>query len=524
MAHRGSQVRQTAATAGGAALQARALRVGQRLGPYRLCVEIGTGGMANVFLAHREGVGGDPNSRWGYFAVKCARPHLAGDPAFVGMFRDEARIASWIHHANVCSVFDFDVSDGTYYLAMEYLSGQTLKAVLRKLAEPRRLVDASVHACLVARIIGDAAEGLHAAHELRDDEGRLLGVVHRDVSPENIFLTYDGNVKLMDFGLVRALGQSHETRTGIVKGKYGYVQPEVLQGKKPDRRADVWSLGVVLWELLTTQRLFAQETEAGTLKAISDMKIPPPSSVAPGLSPAIDAIVLRALERDPESRYPTARAMARDLTRFIARSGQPIGLAEIADMMAQLWPSGAECDRQLLALAHQIEEASVAWEVAASRPHGVQEPTTLPVSAPRTSSELHTAAWRGNTPLVAALLGGLVLGGATAWSLHGDSTAAAHDGVDAAAPVQASVAPIAAPAPARAPAPVRIVGQASEPLPPPPGPHRPSPSRASTDDDGARPGRIELLGQDDLASGEVLLRVRVVPDDDAHGSRRTRSE
>ncbi|HET6583337.1 MAG TPA: serine/threonine-protein kinase [Nannocystaceae bacterium] len=454
--------------------------MGQRLGPYRLCVEIGSGGMATVFLAHREGVAGDPTSRWGYFAVKCARPHLAADAAFIGMFRDEARIASWIHHANVCSVFDFDVCDGTYFLAMEYLSGQTLKALLRKLGEPGVISDGGWHASIIARIVSDAAEGLHAAHELRDDEGRLLGVVHRDVSPENIFLTYDGNVKLMDFGLVRALGQIHETRTGVVKGKYGYVQPEVLQGKKPDRRSDVWSLGVVLWELLTARRLFAQETEAATLHAIADMTIPPPSKVREGLPRAIDAIVMRALDRDPAARYPTARALARDLTKFIARAGHGVGLADLADTMQRLYPSGAECDRQLLGVAHQIEEASIAWELAAAEPRAAEVAETK-VRATFTPSIGSAAARGSNATLVAALAGGLALGGAMGWKLtdHADASPAVPPPPVVSASVQPDARFEVAPAPATS----------------------------------ASAGRIELVGQDDLASGEMLLRVRVVPDD-----------
>ncbi|HWB82030.1 MAG TPA: serine/threonine-protein kinase [Nannocystaceae bacterium] len=492
-----------------AAPPAVALRVGQRLGPYRLCVELGTGGMATVYLAHREGVSGSPSGRWGYFAVKCARPHLVQDPAFVAMFRDEARIASWIHHGNVCSVFDFDVCDGTYYLAMEYLSGQTLKAVLHKLATTTPFTPASWHACVIARIIADAAEGLHAAHELRDEEGLSLGVVHRDVSPENIFLTYDGNVKLMDFGLVRALDQLHETRTGIVKGKYGYMQPEVLQGKKPDRRADIFSLGIVLWELLTARRLFAHDTEAGTLHAITNGEIVPPSTICESLPPELDAIVMRALERDPDARYPNARAMARDLTRFIANAGHGVGLADLADMMDRLFPGGAECDRQLLAVAHQIEEASVAWELAASPPPRTGDSASAATSsAPSLASRVSPR----NAPLAlaAALVVGLAVGGSTAWSL-GDHSAAVPTARPqlVSASMQASTAPLDSLAPPRAPMP-----------PPAVAPSDPSPPAVVVRPVSSRGRRIEVLGQDDLASGEMLLRLRVVGDEDGRAQPR----
>jgi serine/threonine-protein kinase len=468
--------------------------------------------MATVYLAHREDVAGSPSGRWGYFAVKCARPHLVQDPAFVAMFRDEARIASWIHHANVCSVFDFDVCDGTYYLAMEYLSGQTLKALLHKLAATTPFAATAWHACLVARIIADAAEGLHAAHELRDEEGLSLGVVHRDVSPENIFLTYDGNVKLMDFGLVRALDQTHETRTGIVKGKFGYVQPEVLQGKKPDRRADVWSLGIVLWELLTARRLFAHDTEAATLHAITEGEIAQPSTICEGLPRAIDAIVMRALERDPDNRYPTARAMARDLTRFVANAGHGVGLADLADMMDRLFPGGAECDRQLLAVAHQIEEASVAWELAASPPSRDTDAADGSSSAPSHARRLSLRS--RHTPMVGALALGLALGGATTWSL-GERSPAVPDARPqlVSASMQASSGSLDSVAPPRAPMP-----------PPTLDPPDPSPPAVVVRPVSSKGRRIELLGQDDLASGEMLLRLRVVGDEDGRRNRRKRNE
>jgi len=504
-------------------IPARALRVGQRLGPYRLCLEIGTGGMATVFLAHREGVGGDPHSRWGYFAVKCVRPHLVQDPTFLAMFRDEARIASWIHHANVCSVFDFDVCNDTYYLAMEYLSGQTLKDVLRKLGLPKMVKDPSWHAGIVARIIADAAEGLHAAHELRDEDGQLLGVVHRDVSPENIFLTYDGNVKLMDFGLVRALGQMHETRTGIVKGKFGYVQPEVLQGRTPDRRADVWSLGVVLWELLTGRRLFAHDTEAAAVHAVATLEIPAPSKVREGVPRAIDPIVMRALSRDPDRRYPTARALARDLTRFIARVGHAIGLAEIADMMERMFPSGAECDRQLLLVAHQIEEASVAWELASPSPPSPSRSVGVDLRTSEPSAvDLRMLSRRPSVPLAAALTGGLLLGGAMTWSWSGRSESPPEPAQVVSASVQpsAALATMAAPA---APSPPPLAHEAAE-LPPPMQSAATPPEGARATASKRRASRIELLGQDDLVTGETLLRLRVVPDDTRTGGRRTRSE
>lgn len=298
------------------------------VGPYQLCVELASGGMATVFLAQAPGRAG----RHSYVALKRIHPHLAKDRTFVDMFLDEARIASLIQHTHVCSVFDFGEDGGQQYLAMEYLIGEPLSNLGRAL---RRGTPASahLHALAMARIIADAAEGLHAAHELRDAHGDPLGVVHRDVSPDNIFLTYDGVVKIVDFGVASATRQLHKTRTGIIKGKYAYLQPEVLRGEKPDRRADVWSLAVVLWELLTLKRLFHRETDFLTLRAIADAEVRAPSQVRPGVPAELDRIVMRALSRDPSERYPSARALADELTAFIAQRREVMGFAQLAELM-----------------------------------------------------------------------------------------------------------------------------------------------------------------------------------------------
>ena len=298
------------------------------VGPYRLCVELASGGMATVFLAQAPGRAG----RHSYVALKRIHPHLAKDRTFVDMFLDEARIASLIQHTHVCSVFDFGEDGGQQYLAMEYLIGEPLSNLGRALRRGTP-TSASLHALAMARIIADAAEGLHAAHELRDPHGDPLGVVHRDVSPDNIFLTYDGVVKIVDFGVASATRQLHKTRTGIIKGKYAYLQPEVLRGEKPDRRADVWSLAVVLWELLTLKRLFHRETDFLTLRAIADAEVRAPSQVRAGVPAELDRIVMRALSRDPSERYPSARALADALTAFIAQRREVMGFAQLAELM-----------------------------------------------------------------------------------------------------------------------------------------------------------------------------------------------
>lgn len=306
---------------------------GVYLGRYRLCYELATGGMATVFLASVEGPAGFEKLA----AVKRIHPHMAKTPSFVAMFLDEAKIASRISHANVCTVFDFGVTDGSYFIAMEYLVGETLARVMKRLYE---LKDPKLLAALpgiATRIIADLSEGLNAAHELRDSEGKFLGVVHRDVSPQNLFVTFDGVCKVVDFGVVMARERVQHTIGGQLKGKYAYLSPEQVGGANIDRRADVWGLGVVLWELLTLKRLFKRPTEAATLMEVLRGHVAPPSKVRRGVPPEFDAIVAKAMHRDVESRYPTARELGRDLLRVQTQIGDPVGLAEVAEWMGTLF-------------------------------------------------------------------------------------------------------------------------------------------------------------------------------------------
>ncbi len=343
--------------AGGTPL-GRPPRAGDRLGPYHLCLELARGGMATLYLARLDGRAGMHR----FVALKCIRPELAADERFIGMFFDEARIASQIYHPNVCSVLDFDEQRGAHYIAMEFLHGQPLAAIRRALGRASESSDGPDplrRAGLVARILAEAAEGLHAAHELIGRDGLPLHVVHRDVSPENIFVTYDGGVKLLDFGVASAACQQHHTRTGIIKGKYAYLQPEALHGNKADRRADVWGLGVVAWELVTGERLFERASEVETLQAIDKQDIPPPSSRCPGLPPEFDAIVMLALERNPDSRYQTAREFGQECTRFLADNRLAIGMPEVAALMGRLFPGGRAVVQQLLGIADQLETAPI---------------------------------------------------------------------------------------------------------------------------------------------------------------------
>jgi serine/threonine protein kinase len=325
--------------------------VPRQLGRYRLCFELASGGMATVYLARGEGEQGFQK----VVALKVVHRHLAREREFVEMFLDEARLASAIDHPNVCQVFDFGEASGVHYLAMEYLMGESL---LRVMNEVRRRKDDPRTAHLgwyAARIFVDACEGLHAAHELAGPDGAPLGVVHRDVTPQNLVVTYDGSLKVVDFGVAKAASQLHTTEAGKIKGKLAYVSPEQLRNQPLDRRSDVFALGVCLWEFLALKRLFRRDSEAATLMAVAHDEIPPPSSVRAWVPPELDAIVMRALARDREARYPSARAMGRELSAFLGRTGAALGQADVADWMRSMFEAERARRLELIRRAREVE-------------------------------------------------------------------------------------------------------------------------------------------------------------------------
>ncbi|MEZ4339757.1 MAG: serine/threonine-protein kinase [Sandaracinaceae bacterium] len=348
---------------------------GARLGRYQLCFEVAQGGMGSVYLALASG-GADK-----LIALKTIHPHLATERAFVEMFLDEARIASRITHANVASVFDAGEVDGRYFIAMEYLLGEPLSRVLKvaHASKDPRLLDELPR--VVVRIVSDLCEGLHAAHELRDDRNELLQVVHRDISPHNLFVTYDGVAKVVDFGVARARNRLHQTSSGQVKGKHSYMAPEVLAGGEFDRRVDIWAMGVVLHQALTGRALFRRKAEAETLFAVMSAEIPRPSDVNPRVPVALDDVVLKALQRDPADRYATARALGRDLIRAY---GAPVSLGDVADFMERALPNERAKKQQLIDIARSPRGVSVpvvhaagAADTPASAP-----PTLAPAAVP----------------------------------------------------------------------------------------------------------------------------------------------
>jgi len=275
--------------------------VGARIGPYELIAELGSGGMARLFLARQSGPGGFSRR----VAIKVIHPEIASDPEIVKMFLDEARLGGAIRHPNVAQVEAIDEHEGAPYLVMEYIEGATLMQVLRARSQRRDPLPIELAVAIVARV----AEGLHAAHETTDELGRPLGIVHRDVSPSNVLIDTAGHVKLIDFGVAKARHRLAKTTPGSVKGKLAYMAPEQLAGQDADRRVDVFALGVVLWEALTLRRLFAGASDLDTILKIRDpAPVIPPSSIRPEVPPRLDDVVGTMLSRDLEERFCTAAA------------------------------------------------------------------------------------------------------------------------------------------------------------------------------------------------------------------------
>jgi serine/threonine-protein kinase len=286
----------------------------QRIDRYDLVAEIASGGMATVFLANLSGVGGFRR----FVAIKRLHPHLAREQEFVEMFLDEARLAAGIHHPHVVPILEVGASERGYYLVMEYIEGDTLARLLARAATSGNRLPANIG----TRIVVEMLSGLHAAHELRDEQGNPTELVHRDVSPQNILVGIDGTTRITDFGVARAASRLSATRAGQLKGKIAYMAPEQAMGDPAvDRRADVFSAGIVLWEVLAARRLFKAENEAATLSRVISEPIPDIREVNPRVDPDVAAIVMTALQRDREARYPTCQDFADDLEAAAQAAG-----------------------------------------------------------------------------------------------------------------------------------------------------------------------------------------------------------
>jgi eukaryotic-like serine/threonine-protein kinase len=295
-------------------------------GKYRLIAELGHGGMAEVFLAIASGPAGFNK----LVVIKQIRDQLADDPEFLAMFLDEARLAARLNHPNVVQTNEVGEDGRRYFIAMEYLEGQPLNRIVQRLARDGRL-SLAMH----VRILIDALAGLHYAHELTDFDGTQLQVVHRDATPHNIFVTYAGQVKVVDFGIAKALGSSAETRAGVLKGKVSYMAPEQALGEKVDRRADVFAVGIMLWEALAGRRPFKGQNDVVILQKLVAGEIPSPGTVREDIPELLEAICMKALAHDRDERYASAEDMQRALEAALEKLGERPQLRAIGDLVTK---------------------------------------------------------------------------------------------------------------------------------------------------------------------------------------------
>ncbi|MCY1043466.1 protein kinase [Corallococcus sp. bb12-1] len=309
----------------------------ETFGRYELLRKLATGGMGAVYLARQKG----PVGFQKLLVVKRLLPHLSEDDEFLQMFLDEARIAALLNHPNIAQIYEMGDVDGQYYIAMEYVHGEPLGSLV-----PR----ASAHPGgfplgLRCRIIAEAAAGLDAAHNARSPSGRKLSLIHRDVSPQNVLVGFNGGVKLIDFGVAKAQGKLSQTVVGTIKGKHAYMSPEQARGEPLDARSDVFGLGTVFYELLTNGRLFKRESEMATLKAVVGFKIVPPSEAVPGIPKSLDAIVFKALARKRDDRFSTAGELQLALEEFLQQEKLHGTSAHLAAFMRDVYADELEEER-----------------------------------------------------------------------------------------------------------------------------------------------------------------------------------
>jgi eukaryotic-like serine/threonine-protein kinase len=474
---------------------------------YELLVRVASGGMGTVYVGRRHGAGGFSR----LVAIKRAHPHLLEDAVFRRMLAKEARLASLVHHPNVVGVLDVEELDDELLLVMDYVHGVTLAALISRSNPP----DDPPSVEVAVRIGLDACEGLHAVHELRDDSGERIGLVHRDVTPHNVLVGLDGVARISDFGIAKSTRQDDKlTTTGQLRGKVGYMAPEYVADGVCDVQSDVFSLGVVLWESLSGRRLFRGTSELDTLKRVVACEIPPFQQVAPWASGEIEAVVRKALARDPSERFQTAEALGAALEQAARSAGRVARRREVSQAVDALFGTALAERKALATSAHPADP--VTGTLSSSEAPGrvaFVEGSTL---ARSTVSRAASPPERGVRPRRAALMavGALLLGGGAQWALGGGARLASESPVQRLSlPLGSRIRPVPAiqVAPSAHPAEPPSAGAVEAPpgadpasedpavdspptaispprsgraaLIPPPPPHRPAPSipRASPD-------------------------------------------
>jgi serine/threonine protein kinase/Flp pilus assembly protein TadD len=302
---------------------------GQRFGDFVLVDRIAQGGMAELFLAKRRGVEGFEKT----VAIKRILPELSWNREFVSMFINEAKIAARLSHPNIVQIFDFGKIDTYYFIAMEYVHGENLRDILKRSAERGVKISAEIAASIIAR----ACAGLDHAHRKTDETGRPLRIIHRDVSPQNVLVSYDGDVKVVDFGIAKAAAESPEATRGVLKGKLAYLSPEQVSGANLDARSDIFATGLVFYELLVGRKLFDKNDPAEILDAIMHIDSAQVAKSVPNLDRSLREVLRRSLHVDPNQRYNSASEMQAAIDRYLRESGDPGGTLQLSNLMRLLF-------------------------------------------------------------------------------------------------------------------------------------------------------------------------------------------
>jgi serine/threonine-protein kinase len=370
-----------------------------RFGKYQLLRNIASGGMGQVLLARKGNAGFEKR-----VVIKRILPHLVEDETFFAMFVDEAKLAMRLDHPNIVRIAEFGVESGIHYLEMEYVAGDDVKRLERQAQRMGKPLPFG----LVLRIVADAAAGLDFAHKATDERGSPLGLVHRDVSPHNIVVGFDGAVKLIDFGVAKATGRSQHTATGVLKGKFPYMSPEQADGRQAlTAQSDIFSLGIVLWELSTGRRLFKGDTDLMTQRLVSACAVPPPSTLNPSLPEAFNAIALKALAKSPTDRYADAAAFRMALEEFALAHAIATSHAHLATYMHELYQDRIAQEADAVdtdqSLSAPFPAPLPALRAPAARPlFSPLQPT--PLTAPLSTPKYRSGSWVWPTLAAASLV------------------------------------------------------------------------------------------------------------------------
>ncbi|HLB94649.1 MAG TPA: protein kinase [Nitrospiria bacterium] len=364
----------------------------QHFGKYLLIDKIGTGGMAEVYLAKQSGLKGFEK----VVAIKRILPHLTQDPEFISMFINEAKLAALLTHQNIVQIFDLGHLEDFYYIAMEYVMGKDLRTLLHR----AKTVNKPLFIGQVLSIVTKICAGLDYAHRKKDLNGQDLSLVHRDISPQNVLVSYEGEVKLVDFGIAKAASQSSETRTGFLKGKLSYMAPEQAWGKPVDRRTDIFAMGIVLYEMLTGHKLFKGDNDFNTLEKIREAKVePPPTQLNAHISEELEAIILKALAREPKDRFQSAAEFLMALEDHCVKKSYDTSTLRLSQHLQVLFAADIEQDANRFRTAinastavHSQDQSTLIRrtpregdEVTPSRPTKTRQPARHPKTRPRSS-------------------------------------------------------------------------------------------------------------------------------------------